>query len=185
MPSKFSFFKTTPSLVFINGKDIIPLNPAWTILLSIFINEVNLGVTKNFEKAISLCTGDIIFLCDQDDIWESDKVEKMSKSFNDEQIGIAFCNGKLINEENKQIKNCTLWNVFGVDNIDKENFTIDFLINKYIFTGIAMAFRDNLKKYILPISKNAVHDEWIGIIGSYFSKVFFMQKCLVNYKILY
>ena len=41
VPSKFSFFKTTPSLVFINGKDIIPLNPAWTILLSIFINEVN------------------------------------------------------------------------------------------------------------------------------------------------
>lgn len=151
--------------------------------IKIFINEVNLGVTKNFEKAISLCTGDIIFLCDQDDIWEKDKIEKMSKIFDDKQIGIAFCNGKLINEENKQIKNCTLWNVFGVDNIDKENFTIDFLINKYIFTGIAMAFRDNLKKYILPISKNAVHDEWIGIIGSYFSKVFFMQKCLVNYRI--
>jgi glycosyltransferase involved in cell wall biosynthesis len=37
---------------------------AWKILQ----NAPQLGVTKNFEKAITLCTGDIIFLSDQDDI---------------------------------------------------------------------------------------------------------------------
>lgn len=41
VPSKFSFFRSRPSIVILNGKDIIPLNPAWTILLSIFIDEVN------------------------------------------------------------------------------------------------------------------------------------------------
>ncbi len=41
VPSKFSFFKLRPSIVIINGKDIIPLNPSWTILLAIFIEEVN------------------------------------------------------------------------------------------------------------------------------------------------
>lgn len=41
VPSKFSWFRTRPSLVILNGKDIIPLNPSWTILLSIFIDEVN------------------------------------------------------------------------------------------------------------------------------------------------
>ena len=41
VPSKFSLFKNNPSIVILNGKDIIPLNPAWTILLSIFIDEVN------------------------------------------------------------------------------------------------------------------------------------------------
>ena len=41
VPAKFSWFRTRPSLVILNGKDIIPLNPSWTILLSIFINEVN------------------------------------------------------------------------------------------------------------------------------------------------
>lgn len=41
VPSKFSLFKSRPSIVILNGKDIIPLNPAWTILLSIFIDEVN------------------------------------------------------------------------------------------------------------------------------------------------
>ena len=41
VPSKFSPLKSRPSIVILNGKDIIPLNPAWTILLSIFIDEVN------------------------------------------------------------------------------------------------------------------------------------------------
>ena len=41
VPSKFSLFKSRPSIVILNGKDIIPLNSAWAILLSIFIDEVN------------------------------------------------------------------------------------------------------------------------------------------------
>ena len=41
VPSKFSLFRARPSIVILDGKDIIPLKPAWTILLSIFINKVN------------------------------------------------------------------------------------------------------------------------------------------------
>lgn len=37
-------------------------------------NDVNLGHTRNFEKALSLCTGDIIFLSDQDDVWFDEKI---------------------------------------------------------------------------------------------------------------
>ena len=41
VPSKYSNFKKRPSVVILNGKDLIPLNPSWAILLSIFIDEVN------------------------------------------------------------------------------------------------------------------------------------------------
>ena len=41
VPSKFSWFKIRPSTVILNGKDIVPLNLSWTIVLSIFIEEVN------------------------------------------------------------------------------------------------------------------------------------------------
>lgn len=36
-------------------------------------NKKNKGVRKNFEYAISLCSGDIIFLSDQDDVWQCEK----------------------------------------------------------------------------------------------------------------
>lgn len=41
-------------------------------------NDDRLGYCYNFFKAISLSSGDIVFLSDQDDIWELDKIEKMS-----------------------------------------------------------------------------------------------------------
>lgn len=37
-------------------------------------NEVNLGYARNFLGAIRRCTGDLIFLSDQDDVWLDDKV---------------------------------------------------------------------------------------------------------------
>ena len=45
------------------------------------INEKNLGWEKNFTKGITLASGDIIFPCDQDDIWHLDKIEKMASAF--------------------------------------------------------------------------------------------------------
>ena len=39
------------------------------------------GVIKNFEYAISLAKGELIFLSDQDDIWCSSKVSRVKEAF--------------------------------------------------------------------------------------------------------
>lgn len=39
------------------------------------LNEKNLGYKENFRKCLKLSTGDFIFLCDQDDIWDLDKLK--------------------------------------------------------------------------------------------------------------
>ena len=44
----------------------------------LFVGEKNVGWKKNFRKAIDLSSSDYIFLCDQDDIWDADKVKDMS-----------------------------------------------------------------------------------------------------------
>lgn len=41
VPAKYNPFRADPSVVILNGKDILPINLAWTILLAIFIKEVN------------------------------------------------------------------------------------------------------------------------------------------------
>lgn len=42
------------------------------------VNEKNLGFGSNFNQAVMKTTGDIIFFCDQDDIWVEDRVQIMS-----------------------------------------------------------------------------------------------------------
>lgn len=44
-------------------------------------NSSNIGWRKNFRKALQETTGDIVFLCDQDDIWNKDKISLMVKEF--------------------------------------------------------------------------------------------------------
>ena len=41
------------------------------------VNEKNLGYKENFYHAVGRTTGDLIFLCDQDDVWHSNKIEAM------------------------------------------------------------------------------------------------------------
>jgi len=44
--------------------------------LRYYVNEKSLGVNDNFLKAVSLCTSPYIAICDQDDIWLPNKIEK-------------------------------------------------------------------------------------------------------------
>lgn len=51
------------------------LSDRWTL----HRNPENLGYIRNFYKAISLCDAELVYLCDQDDIWELDKLCRMNQ----------------------------------------------------------------------------------------------------------
>ncbi len=55
------------------------LQDTWKLV----INEQNLGYARNFYKAMQLCDTDLIFLCDQDDVWCEDKIERMTAVMDD------------------------------------------------------------------------------------------------------
>src|SRR5215212_2843702 len=50
-----------------------------SIPITLHFNDQNLGSTKNFEQAITLCTGDVIALSDQDDVWRTDKLQVLER----------------------------------------------------------------------------------------------------------
>lgn len=64
-------------------------------------NERNLGFIKNFEQAVSLCTGEFIALSDQDDIWEPWKLEESVKNI--EGYDLLCTNSLLVDEERRVI----------------------------------------------------------------------------------
>src|SRR6185436_20539861 len=53
-----------------------------SIPITTHINDQNLGSVKNFERAITLCTGDVIALSDQDDVWRNDKLQRFESVLN-------------------------------------------------------------------------------------------------------
>src|SRR5437763_17010761 len=68
--------------------------------LRLIVNSTNFGVVKNFEQAISLCTGDIIALCDQDDVWQPTKLARIETAFDESPAaGLVFMDAELIDEQ--------------------------------------------------------------------------------------
>ena len=50
-------------------------------IINISVNEENLGYASNFISAVKKTTGDLIFFCDQDDIWSPEKIEMGRKLY--------------------------------------------------------------------------------------------------------
>lgn len=157
--------------------------------ISLYKNQVNLGSTKNFEKAISICTGDYIFLSDQDDIWKENKVEKIISFFSvNKHLEGVFTNGDLINEKNEKISTHTLWDsVFFIENQLEKPINLFKLIGskRNMATGATLCFKKETKDFILPFPdfKKCYHDEWIAIIIASRKKLAYITDNLISYRI--
>ena len=157
-------------------------------LVRVLVNDQNLGSTKNFEKAISLCSGEFIFLSDQDDIWNPDKIEKMVGAFeNDPDVGLVFSDVELV-DESSTIEEKTLFS----DSLSlKEREMIEngdlfsVLLNRDVVIGGAMSFRSKYSDYILPIPSDIpimIHDGWIAMAVSAITKTVFLDQPLIKYR---
>lgn len=152
-------------------------------------NSENLGSTKNFEKAISICTGDYIFLSDQDDVWKINKVEKVVQHFlNHPSTEAVFTNGDLINDKNKKINSLTLWDsVFFMEKKLKKPILLFKLIcsKRNMVTGATLCIKKEIKEFILPFPeiKKYYHDEWIAIIIASRNKLDYITDELISYRI--
>ena len=108
-------------------------------IFNIYINEENLRSVKNFEKAMLLCKNEIIFLSDQDDIWEKNKVEIILKNFNDNpNIDVISTSGFIINDASKIQDKITIWDVPFFLQERQETLDFFYIINYFM----SILFRD-------------------------------------------
>ena len=120
----------------------------------LFINERNLGVTKNFERAITECTGDVIFLSDCDDVWYPKKIEIMSAALEDSAAdALVLCNGELV-DEHLHPQNLRTWDSRGFHANSALRASIEAgtaFVYWLPFLGSHMAFRASVRPKLLPL----------------------------------
>lgn len=156
-------------------------------IFKVFTNEINLGSTKNFEKAISLCSGDYIFLSDQDDIWKNNKIQKILSVFNENPTAEGvFSNADLIDKDNNLIKDLTIWD--SIFFLEKElPKPIDFFNivskNGNIVTGATLCIKNSVKSFIFPFEDYNFHDEKIADILILRNSLFYSKENLMSYRL--
>lgn len=141
--------------------------------VDLHLNPIRLGYAKNFEKSISKCTGNIIFLCDQDDVWHSNKIERILEEFNRNSNTILIIHDAEIILADGSKTNLTVSGQLKSQGLD----TDDLLL------GCCMAFRATLKPLIIPIPHLIHgHDGWINILGKSLNRRKFIPITLQSYR---
>jgi len=152
-------------------------------------NRQSLQVTKNFEKALHLCKGDILFLCDQDDLWRSDKVEKMVGVFEaNPNAQVVYSDAELINERAELIGQ-RQWDILRLYPTQlkqwKSGLATDLMLGGNRVTGCMVAVRKQFVEKLMPFPtaiSGCIHDGWIGFVGSVLDVIQLCEEPLTMYR---
>ncbi len=157
-------------------------------LFKIYQNEQNLRSVKNFEKALSLCSNEIIFLSDQDDVWELNKVEDYLTYFKtNPTINVIASNGYHMDKNSTKSERLSYWDIPQI----LTNHTIYFdyyrliSIMGNVATGATMAVKKEFIQTVFPfpLVKNFHHDEWIALLAAAQNSFVLLDHKYFSYRI--
>jgi glycosyltransferase involved in cell wall biosynthesis len=149
-------------------------------------NDETLGPAQNFEKAITLCGGDVISFCDQDDIWEPNKIQLTAAAFErNPQLAYVFSDAEIC-DVNCRALGYRLWGSVGFVGRLRKQFDaghgFDVLLRQNVVTGATLSFASRFRSLILPIGGGWMHDGWIALLLSAIGEGEAITQLLIRYR---
>ena len=149
-------------------------------------NPQRLGSIRNFEQAIHACSGTLIALSDQDDLWHPDRLRRSEETLREHpEAGAVFTDGTLIDDAGDPIGR-RLWERFVFTAEDQRRLRsgdyIPLARHRFI-TGATMMFRAQYLSWISPAREGWHHDGWTSAIVASFSGLCWLTDPLVRYRV--
>lgn len=134
------------------------------------------GYTSNFENALKHSSNDVIFLSDQDDIWEPDKVAVCIKYL--KRYDFVVHDATVVDSENRLISKSYY---------DQRTVYKSWIGNliKFGYLGCCMAFNRAVMQRSLPFPENrtlCTHDNWLFLIARSYYRVGILNEKLIRYR---
>lgn len=133
------------------------------------------GVIRNFESVLSKASGDVLFLCDQDDVWFPEKVQEVLSAM--ENGADLVLHDAVVTDGNLSETAGSFFLLHG----SRKGLLQNILRNSYM--GCCMAFRKEIRDKALPFPKNLpMHDQWLGLVAEKYGKTALLEKPLIYYR---
>ena len=148
--------------------------------------SVHVGITANIERTIAACTGDIIIVCDHDDVCHPTRFARIREEF-ERRPELLYVHGdaELIDEHGVSM-GARLTERQLVSAWERERYAtgdaFPVLIRRNIATGATAAFRRSLVPLAAPFPNNWVYDEWLGIVAAALGQLAFMNDPQLDYR---
>ena len=148
-------------------------------IIKLHQNPKNLRTTKNFEQAIKMCSGDVIFLSDQDDVWVADKIKIITEAFNSNPEAYMIFTDAYVANEKLELFDYSLWEYH---DFDYSKFGPSLLMKKWVATGATIAIKKEALEFIIPFPDDMLHDSWITFILAFLGHAICVDKKLIYYR---
>lgn len=156
------------------------------IRVRVLLNEKNVGYVSNFEAALRNASGDVLFLCDQDDVWHSDKVAGQLEEFQKRSELLFLCSDARRVDASGADLGRSLFATLRVTRAELKKihrgYGFEVLLRRNLATGATAALRNSLLQISLPFPACWIHDEWLAIMAAAFDGFDCLDQALVDYR---
>jgi glycosyltransferase involved in cell wall biosynthesis len=141
-------------------------------------NDRHLGYYGNFERALSMAPAeaDFVALCDQDDHWHPDKLQRLIEAIGDSLL--VYSDARLVDPEGNVVSQSYWTN-------RRNNYTnYGSLLMANSVTGAASLFRRELLDDALPFPPphyKAFHDHWLAVVALSLGTIGYVDDPLYDY----
>jgi len=161
-------------------------HPDHRVRLIVMQNADVLGVTRNFEQAITRCSGDYIALADQDDVWHIDHVATLVAALESRPGLLAVgSDARLVDAQGEKLTH-SLFEALQISRFELRAVTVgsgfETLLRRNLMTGATMMIRRTLLDSALPFPSSWVHDEWLACIAAAVGEVSLLGDRLTDYR---
>lgn len=161
----------------------------WNGILKYIKNPQGKGIEANFRNAVKATSGDIIFLCDQDDVWLPEKVKTLADELETHpECQVVACNSEMVSDTLKPLGKTSPANLKTaqavIDAINQKNAFPYISEQKLLIPGHAMAMTRKFVPFFLSMpAKMKYHDVWLEQTAALFETMRYVNKTLTLYRI--
>ena len=135
--------------------------------VSIEAREAPVGHVANLESALRRACSDIIFICDQDDRWSPEKVQRLAQVLEGSPAPAgAFCDSSIIDEAGDPVAG-SLWQTLRFVGAEQESVArgsgLQVLLRRNVVAGHALALRRARLDLLLPFPDVDHADWWLAL----------------------
>ncbi|MCZ8115865.1 glycosyltransferase [Silanimonas sp.] len=138
-------------------------------------NPRRLGVNANFARAFSLCRGDFIAPCDQDDVWSARKLETLMAAIGD--ADLAYGDSAVVDSTGRPTGNT----LGGQRRMVRGRGNVALAFENSV-SGHAALFRNTLLTQALPFPEGVWYDGWLAFAASQRAGVVYVDEVMVDFR---
>lgn len=149
--------------------------------IKLYLQEKNLGCTKEFEFLLTKSNANYIAFSDHDDIWYPNKIEESLKLLKEKNVDLVYCDARQIDENGKILHESYL-KYKNMPKVKGKNFILPF--SRHIAIGCSQMITRDVKEKMLPFTENTIAHDWHSTyIASNLKGIYCIDKPLFEYRI--